>query len=56
MNTIERGPDLGDLVIVMLAGTLVGLRDRLAEDGFETASDLVGDLVDIADHYLEGIS
>lgn len=47
-------PDLGDLMIVMLAGTLAGVRDRLRSDGFEAASDLVAILVDIADDYLTG--
>ena len=46
------GPDLGDLVVVLLASTLAGLRDRLAEDGFEPAADLVADLVEVADDYL----
>lgn len=50
----ERSPDLGDLVIVLLAGTLAGLRDRLTHDGFDQASDLVADLVEITDHYLVG--
>jgi hypothetical protein len=29
----QKAPDLGDLVIVLLAGTLAGLRDRLEDDG-----------------------
>ena len=45
-------PDLGDLVVVLLAGTLAGLRDRLHQDGFERASELVSDLVEMADDYL----
>lgn len=45
-------PNLGDLMILMLASTLTGVRDRLRSDGFEDASDLVADLVDIADDYL----
>jgi hypothetical protein len=45
-------PDLGDLVLVLLAGTLAGLRDRLAHDGFVPASELVADLVEITDDYL----
>ena len=53
---MERTPDLGDLVVVLLASTLVGLRDRLAEDGFSAASDLVADLVDIADEYLTHVA
>lgn len=51
-KTPPRAPDLGDLVIVLLAGTLAGLRDRLAMDGFHPASDLVADLVEIADDYI----
>ena len=49
---MTRSADLGDLVIVLLASTLAGLRDRLAEDGFEPAADLVADLVEVADDYL----
>jgi hypothetical protein len=49
---IEHDPDLGDLIIVLLASTLAGLRDRLACDGFEMAADLVADLVEAADDYL----
>ncbi len=37
---------------MLLASTLAGLRDRLADDGFEPAADLVADLVEIADDYL----
>lgn len=48
----EPQPDLGDLVIVLLAGTLAGLRDRLTVDGFDRASDLVADLVEATDDYL----
>ena len=49
---MSRSADLGDLVVVLLASTLAGLRDRLAEDGFEPAADLVADLVEVADDYL----
>ena len=45
--------DLGDLVIVLLASTLSGLRDRLADDGFTEASELVAELTDRCDVYLE---
>jgi hypothetical protein len=44
-------PDLGDLMIVLLSGTLDGLRDRLAAEGFTEAAALVGDLAEAADHY-----
>ena len=46
-------PDLGDLVIVLLASTLAGLRDRLAGDGFANASELVAELTDRCDAYLD---
>ena len=52
---MSRTPDLGDLVIVLLASTLAGLRDRLAEDGFDPAAELVADLVEVADDYLTHI-
>ena len=45
-------PDLGDLIVVLLAGTLAGLRDRLESDGFVPAAELVADLVEITDDYL----
>ena len=48
----RRPPDLGDLVVVLLAGTLAGLRDRLAADGYDEAAELVGDLVEVADAYM----
>lgn len=44
--------DLGDLVIVLLAGTLAGLRDHLFEDGFEDAAELVAILLDVTEDYL----
>jgi hypothetical protein len=50
-----REPDLGDLVVVLLASTLAGLRDRLGQDGFACAAELVGDLTEIADDYIERI-
>lgn len=51
-ESVSRAPDLGDLVIVLLASTLAGLRDRLAHDGYEPAADLVADLVEVTDDYL----
>jgi hypothetical protein len=45
-------PDLGDVVLLLLAGTLAGLRDRLNEDGYVLAADLVADLVEVTDDYL----
>ncbi len=50
---IDDGPDLGDLVIVLLASTLSGLRDRLESDGFPRAAQCVAETVAITDHYLE---
>ena len=49
-------PDLGDLVIALLAGTLAGLRDRLADDGFAKASEFVSELTDRCDGYLEEVA
>lgn len=49
---IDEAPDLGDLIVMLLAGTLAGLRDRLESDGFSPAAELVADLVEITDDYL----
>ena len=49
------GPDLGDLVIMLLASTLAGLRDRLEGDGFHKASEFVSELTDRCDTYLSGV-
>lgn len=48
-------PDLGDLVIVLLASTLAGLRDRLRQDGFGGASDFVDYLTDCCDTWLQEV-
>ena len=48
----EHDADLGDLVMVLLAGNLAALRDRLSSDGFGDAADVVADLVDIIDDYV----
>ncbi len=45
--------ELGDLVLLLLAGTLQGLSDRLQSDGYEGAAELVADLVDVLDDYLD---
>ncbi len=45
--------DLGNLVVVLLASTLAGLRDRLADDGFDRASELAAELTERCDTYLE---
>lgn len=52
----ETKPDLGDLVIVLPAGTLAGRRDRLEDDGFAPASGLVAELTEHCDGYLEEVS
>jgi hypothetical protein len=52
----ETTPDLSDLIIVLLAGTLAGLRDRLEDDGFTSASEFVAELTERCDSYLEEVS
>lgn len=52
LRDIDEAPDMGDLIVVLLASTLAGLRDRLESDGFFAASELVADLVEITDDYL----
>ena len=54
-HDLEDEPDLGDLIVVLLASTLAGLRDRLHSDGFVDASELVADLVEITDDYLTSV-
>jgi hypothetical protein len=48
----KQAPDLGDLVIVLLASTLAGLRDRLESDVFKDESELVADLTHTCDSCL----
>jgi hypothetical protein len=48
--------NMGDLVIVLLASTLAGLRDRLLLDKYESAGELVADLVEIVDDYLTHVA
>ncbi len=48
--------DLGDLVVVLLAATLAGLRDRLAADGLDGAAELASDLTARCDDYLQEVS
>jgi hypothetical protein len=55
-SPVPGAPDLGDIVVLLLAGSLVGLRDRLAEDGYEYAAELVADLIDIVDDYVTRLS
>ena len=45
--------ELGDLILVLLAGTLQGLSDRLQSDGYDGAAELVADLVEVVNDYLE---
>jgi hypothetical protein len=52
----EGRPDLGDLVLILLASTLAGLRDRLIEDGFESAGEIVADLVELLDDYISSVA
>lgn len=56
VSAAPEAPDLGDLVVVLLASTLAGLRDRLSRDGYERAADLVADLVQATDDYLAGMA
>lgn len=54
MNTQSAEPsDLGDLVIVLLAGTLAELSQRLQGDNFHDAAALVHRLVEEADAWIE---
>ena len=53
--SLDFEPDLGDLVIVLLASTLAGLRDRLSTDGFDRASELAAELTQRCDTYLEEV-
>jgi hypothetical protein len=46
-------PNPGDLLIVLLAGTLAGLRDRLESDGFPNAARCVAETVALTDRYIE---
>ena len=53
--SLDFEPDLGNLVIVLLASTLAGLRDRLTADGFDRASELAAELTRRCDTYLEEV-
>ena len=44
--------DLGDDIVLHLAGNLAGLQDHLARAGFRSVADLVGDLVEVVDSYI----
>lgn len=54
MTTPTR-PNLGDIVVMLLASTLAGLADRLAVDGFDGPADLVSELVEVVDGYLVAV-
>ena len=49
----ESCDELGDLILVLLAGTLQGLSHRLQSDGYDDVAELVSDLVEVLDDYLE---
>ncbi len=51
-ENLDDGPNLGDLLILMLASTLHGFRDRLVDDGYRNAADLIADLIEVVDDYL----
>ena len=55
-QTTNTESDLGDIVILLLTGTLSGLRDRLASDGFERASALVAQLTTTCDTYIAEVT
>lgn len=44
-----------DIVMLVLACTLARLRDRLFEEGHDRAAEVVADLVEIADDYLDRV-
>jgi hypothetical protein len=48
----DGAPDLGDVIVALLASTLAALRDRLYDDGYVDAGELVADLVELSDQYL----
>lgn len=48
-----RSPDLGEVVITVLADALASLRDSLWRDGSAEAADVVADLTHRCDRYLE---
>ena len=55
-RTTNTEPDLGDLVVVLLAGTLAGPRDRLNADGFPKAAGLVAELTRRCDDYIQEVA
>lgn len=49
-----KSPDLGEVVITVLADALASLRDSLWRDGSAEAADVVADLTHRCERYLEG--
>ena len=47
------GDRMGDLVIVLLACTLASLRDHLGAEGYDQPAQVVADLVEITNDYLD---
>ena len=50
-----RSDESVNIIMLVLACTLAGLRDRLFEDGHDRAAEGVADLVEITDDYLDRI-
>jgi len=44
---------MGDLIVVLLACTLAGLRDQLSAEGYDQPARVVADLVEITTDYLD---
>lgn len=55
METDNPAPTLGDLVIVLLAGTLTGIAANLTKDGYDRQADFITDLVDQCDSFITGV-
>ncbi|MFN2595479.1 MAG: hypothetical protein ABR579_11400 [Actinomycetota bacterium] len=53
--TVGQATNLGDIIVMLLASTLAGLADRLADDGFAAPADLVTELVEVIDGYLVAV-
>ena len=50
-----RSEDSVHMIMLVLACTLAALRDRLFEDGHDRAAEVIADLVEITDDYLDRI-
>lgn len=50
---VKRRPDVGDLIVVLLAATLRGVSCSLDRDGFSRAADLVMELALKCDSYVD---